>query len=149
MDPIYQLPITITAEAIDENGHVNNVEYIRWFQAAAVHHANAVGCAQKTEAYGATWVVRSHHIEYLKPAFLGDALTVLTWVSTLRRARSLRKYKIVRKSDNSLIAHGSTDWVFVDLGSGRPREIPTDVVSCFVVVSLDEEATAIPSLAAH
>ena len=38
---------------------------------------------------GTGWVVRSHYIEYLRPAFLGEELSLLTWVDDVkRRARA-------------------------------------------------------------
>src|SRR3954465_5338046 len=83
--------------AIDANGHANNVEFVRWMQEAAVAHAEAAGgTAAAMAALGAAWVVRSHRIEYLRPAFAGDRLAVVTWVADFRRAFSLRKYEFVR-----------------------------------------------------
>ena len=86
-------------DAIDANGHANNVEYLRWMQDAAIGHADASGGADATRRIGASWVVRRHHIEYLQSAFAGDLLLVLTWVSNLRKASSLRKYLVLREID--------------------------------------------------
>jgi acyl-CoA thioester hydrolase len=91
------------------------------------------------EAAGAAWVVRSHKIEYLKPAFAGDEVAALTWVANFRRVRSLRRYKFLRKRDNTLLARGESDWVFVDARSGRLRTIPQEVMEAFPLVSVDEE----------
>ncbi|HSU68821.1 MAG TPA: acyl-CoA thioesterase [Tepidisphaeraceae bacterium] len=121
---IHRHPIEVPANAIDANGHVNNVEFVRWMQEAAVAHADAVGCTAATLAAGATWVVRSHRIEYLKAGFLGDRIEVRTWVENFRRAFSLRKYEFVRPSDNAVLARGETDWVYVETATGRPRSIP-------------------------
>jgi acyl-CoA thioester hydrolase len=103
---------------------VNNVVYVQWMQDVAVRHADAAGCTRATEALGATWVARSHKIEYLRPAFTGDRITARTWVADFRRVRSLRRYEFVRTSDEAVLAKGETDWVFVDTQSGRPRAIP-------------------------
>jgi len=64
------------------NGHANNVEFVRWMQDAAAAHADAAGCTAATLAAGATWVVRSHRIEYRRPALAGERLRVVTWVET-------------------------------------------------------------------
>lgn len=117
--------------AIDANGHVNNVEFVRWMQEAAVAHADAVGCTAATKEAGATWVVRSHRIEYLRPAYLNDIIEVRTFVDNLRRAFSLRKYEFVRPSDGVTLARGETDWVFIDAATGRPRSIPEQIVAMF------------------
>ena len=128
---VYELEVT--ASAIDANGHANNVEYLRWMQEAATSHAAAVGCTAATRAAGATWVVRSHHIEYLRPAFAGDVVEVRTWVADFRRAFSLRKYEFVRCGDRTVLARGETDWIFVDVSSGRPRSVPQQIQALFEV----------------
>ena len=127
MNPIYQFDIPVTADVVDRNGHVNNVAYIQWLQDAAVGHARASGCMAATTAAGASWVVRTHHIEYFAPAFAGDTLTMLTWVVNFKRVRSLRKYKLVRAADQTVVARAETDWVFVNAKTGRPMTIPDDV----------------------
>jgi len=139
MQQIYRYELTVPPEAEDQNGHVNNVEYLRWMQDAAMKHSEAVGCTRATNALGATWVIRTHKIEYLKPAFAGDQIAVITWVSNLRRVQSLRKYKIVRPADRVLLAEGETDWVFVDAQKGTLRSIPKEVKAAFQTLPEDQE----------
>ncbi len=139
MDPIYQFDFTVPAEAVDGNGHVNNVAYIQWMQDAAVRHAGATGCIRATTALGATWVVRSHHIEYLTPAFAGDVLRLFTWVANFHKVRSLRKYQLIRLADETVIARAETDWVFVDAKSGRPVAIPEDIKQTLQVAGKEME----------
>lgn len=136
---IYRHDIEVPPSAIDDNGHVNNVQYVQWMQDAAVQHSNASGCTQATFALGATWVVRSHKIENLSPAFLKDHIVVLTWVSNFRKVRSLRKYRFFRASDGSILANGETDWVLVNSTSGRPIAIPADLASVFELITEQDE----------
>lgn len=136
-ETVHKYTFVIPATAIDANRHVNNVEYVRWMQEAAISHADAAGCSAATRAAGASWVVRSHHVEYLRPLFAGETITVHTWVSTLRKSSSLRKYLFQR--DEQLIARGETLWVFVDASSGRPLAIPSTVSSAFVLVPPEKE----------
>ena len=69
IDPIYRHKITVSPQALDQNGHVNNVQYVRWMQEIAIAHYEQIGGLSPTQAHGATWVVRSHHVEYFHPAF--------------------------------------------------------------------------------
>lgn len=131
MTHTHVLEIEVAPSAIDGNGHVNNVEYVRWMQDAATSHADASGCTALTRASGATWVVRTHHVDYRRPAFAGDRIDVRTWVADFRRVFSLRKYEFVRRGDGVVLARGETDWVFVDAGSGRPRSIPEAIQAVF------------------
>jgi acyl-CoA thioester hydrolase len=131
---LYIHEITVGPAAIDANGHANNIEFVRWMQEAAVAHADAAGCTAATRDAGATWVVRSHQIEYQRPAFAGDLLQVRTWVMDFRRAFSRRQYEFVRASDQQVLARGQTDWVFVDVNSGKPRSVPPEIVGMFTLL---------------
>ena len=121
-------------EAVDTNGHVNNVVYVQWMQDVAVRHFRSVGGDEALRAAGAIWVVRSHHVEYLAPAFAGDRLRVETWVVNWQRVRSLRRYRFSRVLDGRLLARGETDWVLVNAQTGRPCTIPGDLRSLFTLL---------------
>jgi len=75
--------------------------------------------------------VRSHRVEYFLPAYEGEEVEVRTWVENIQRVRSLRKYEFVRKADGKTLVKGETDWVFVDVKSGRPLAIPREVAEVF------------------
>jgi acyl-CoA thioester hydrolase len=128
---VFTYELDVSGSAIDENGHVNNVEYVHWMQLAAEAHADMAGCTAATRVDGATWFVRSHHIEYLKPANLGDHIRVRTWVADFRRVASLRKYEMYR--GEVLVARGETDWIYVDTSTGRPKAIPQEIADLFQI----------------
>ena len=130
ISPTYSKIITIPKSAIDENGHVNNVAYVQWMQDIAVEHYASIGGIQ-AQGPDATWVVRSHGIEYFLSAFVGEEIEIRTWVENIQRVRSLRKYEFVRLSDGKTLVKGETDWVFVDVHSGRPLAIPQEVIDVF------------------
>ena len=123
----------VSAEEIDELGHAGNVEFVKWLQHAAVDHSTALGWpGSRYRELGAGWVVRSHRITYLKPAYEGDRLEVRTWVAGMRTASSLRKYEI-RKEDGTRIAVAETDWAFIDYAAERPLRIPPEVRAIFTI----------------
>ena len=127
----YEYEFDVPAAAIDENGHVNNVEYVRWMQDAATRHFTSAGGNEIIRAARATWVVRTHHVKYLRPAAAGDRVRVRTWVEGLRGVMSTRKYEFRRLADDTVLARGETEWVLVDAQTGRPRRIPAEVASLF------------------
>jgi len=129
--PTYSKTIAVPETVIDENGRVNNVAYVQWMQDIAVEHYSSIGGASPMQKIGATWVARSHLIEYLMPAFAGEEIEIRTWIESVRRVRSLRKYEFVRKSDGKVLVKGETDWVFVDAQTGSPRAIPNEVIEIF------------------
>ena len=95
-----------------------------------MEHYSSLGGVE-AQGQAATWVVREHRIEYLLPAFEGEEIQAKTWVENFRRVRSLRKYEFVRRMDGKVLVKGKTDWVFVDLKTGRPLPIPENVSRVF------------------
>jgi acyl-CoA thioester hydrolase len=134
MESVHEYLHTVTAEDIDELGHAGNYHYIRWMQHAAVSHSAALGWpSDRYRNLGAGWVVRSHQVTYLKPAFEGDAMVIRTWVANMKSATSLRRYEIYR-SDGDLLARAETDWAFINYSKQRPVRIPGEVAECFPVI---------------
>jgi len=131
ISPVYSKTIAVPETVIDENERVNNVAYVQWMQDIAIEHYSSIGGIAPTQHIGATWVARSHLIEYLMPAFAGEEIEIRTWIESVRRVRSLRKYEFVRKSDGKVLVKGETDWVFVDAQTGSPRAIPNEVIEIF------------------
>ena len=131
--PIYSFTLVVPSSAIDEYGHVNNVIYVQWMQDAATRHPQAIPEFKQPENTG--WFAREHRIEYLSPAFEGDEIEVRTWIADMKRVRAQRKYEFTRKADNKVIARGETQWIFVELSSGRPIPIPEDLAVLFPIIN--------------
>lgn len=140
MPKIYHHKFIVPEDAIDGNSHVNNVAYVQWMQDVAILHSSAQGgTPEKYEALGASWVVRTHHIEYLAPAFAGDEIEALTWVADMRRVSSLRKYQFRRASDHTLLARAETRWVYVERETGHSIRIHEEIINAFELVSEEDE----------
>lgn len=140
MPRIYIHPLTVTEDVIDVQRHVNNLTYLRWMQDVAIQHSTAQGWSmERYVSSGTGWVVRSHYIEYLQPAFLGEELSLLTWVGDLRRQSSKRRYLFWRPADQRVVARAETVWVFVDLNKGKPVPIPEELRTAFELVPEGED----------
>ncbi|MDA0684565.1 MAG: thioesterase family protein [Bacteroidetes bacterium] len=122
---------TVGRESIDVNGHVNNVEYVRWMQEVAMRHTTNVGADIRTAAAGLIWVVRSHEIEYRLPAHEGDEVRITTWIESVERVSSCRRYDFRRTKDDAVIASGKTKWVCLNRKTGRPAAIPEHLIAMY------------------
>ena len=128
----YRHLVEVRPEDIDELGHAGNLVYLRWVLEAALAHSTAVGLDQAAYlARREVWVVRSHEIRYLRPALVGERLSVETRVASMAAANSIRRTRILRASDSCELCLATTDWAFLDLARGRPRRIPDDIRSRF------------------
>ena len=136
LSAIFQFDRTVQEAEIDELQHVNNLVYLKWAMDAAVAHSTHVGWSpERYRELGSGFIVRSHSIKYKRSAKLGDGITTKTWIYTMERVSSIRKYEIRRKLDNKLLATAETNWVFVDLATQALRSIPAELVEDFAQVN--------------
>lgn len=137
MSIFFDYAYTVSDADIDDLGHAGNFHYVKWMQHAAVAHSTELGWSpERYDQLGAGWVVRSHKITYLIPAFEGDELVIRTWVANLRPAISLRMYE-VRNQHGDLLARAETDWAFINYQRQKPTRIPAAVLESFKVVVAD------------
>lgn len=130
-DP-FLFDVSIGPGDIDAQGHVNNTIYVQWMDRAAF--ANSAACGYDWERYqelGTSFVVRRHEIDYLAPALPGDEVVVATWPTRMRRSTAHRRHQIVRRGDGRTLVRALTQWVYVDVNSGRPARIPTELIEAF------------------
>ena len=129
MAQTYEVPLAVQPEDIDEQGHVNNVVYLRWVQEAAAAHWTARATPEELVRW--MWVVKRHEIDYIAPALPGDVLVARTWLGETRGARFDRFVEILRGTDNQLLAKAKTTWVILDAEAQRVVRVPPEFVSRF------------------
>ncbi|MGH8445170.1 MAG: acyl-CoA thioesterase [Solimonas sp.] len=118
----------IQAGDIDRFGHTNNVVYLSLLERVAWSHSVSLGLDfGDYERIGAGCVARRHELDYLAPTFAGDELWLATWVHENDFRLSMwRRYQIVRASDRRTVLRGQTQWVCVDMKSGKPKRMPAE-----------------------
>lgn len=130
--PIYRHALTVVKDDLDEMNHVNNLRYLKWCLQAAVAHSKHVGwSSRRYHESGYGFVVRAHKIKYRIPAVLNDEVIVRTWIETMEKVSSDRRYHIIRKSDGKRLAEAETTWVYVNLQSLALTKIPLNVRDAF------------------
>jgi acyl-CoA thioester hydrolase len=127
---IFSYSFTVEGESIDFNGHVGNVTYLAWMVEAATRHAAHAGWDMHTcIRHGGTWVAKNHCIDYLRPAFAGDTLTMRTWLEEIGKIKAIRRYEILK--EGRLLAKGRSEWIYVDAENFRPIRIPEKMAEEF------------------
>ena len=127
----YEIAVPVRQEDIDENGHVNNVTYLRWVQDAAVAHWRSL--APEADQAKLFWVVLRHEIDYRQPAHLTDEIVARTWVGGASRVRFERHTEIVCARDRAVLAAARTVWCPIDVQTGRPAAVSAEVRAIFSV----------------
>jgi acyl-CoA thioester hydrolase len=83
----------------------------------------------------------------LQPAYPNDRVIVRTWVATMGKVQSTRRYQMIRSQSTPpdqdspsnprdvvlVVAH--TDWAYIDFVTRTPKRIPRDMASCFRIVA--------------
>jgi acyl-CoA thioester hydrolase len=124
----------VEAGDIDEQGHVNNVAYVRWVQDAAVAHWQNAATAEMQTKF--TWMMLRHEIDYKKQAFAGEEITATTWVNEWSAVTCERFVEITRGAD--LLAKSRTVWCMLDRRTTKPARISAELKELF---SLDQKNT--------
>lgn len=101
-------------------------------QAADAHSSSLGFTVHKFLEDNACFVVRRHEVDYLAPAYLGEELIVDTWITDMKEKKSTRVYNIKRKKDDRVLIRAQTLWVYIDLATGKPIEIPEKIVTPFL-----------------
>ncbi|MGE3670052.1 MAG: acyl-CoA thioesterase [Polyangiaceae bacterium] len=123
----------VPPEAIDELGHVSNLEWVRWVSRIATAHSESVGLGFSAyQQLGLLWVVRRHEIDYLAEALEGQQLEVTTWIADVRGAtsrRSTRFHRIADDGSQQLLVSAETTWAMIDINRRRPTRVPRHLLS--------------------
>ena len=113
---------------IDELGHVNNVAYLQWIQDVAVAHWNDAAADEQKEK--CIWFAIRHEIDYKKPAFENEDVTVTTWVGKWT-AVTCERFTEIRRG-NDLLVNGRTVWCMIDRKTKKPVKIDANLRSRFI-----------------
>lgn len=131
---IFEYRHIVREDEIDELGHVNNLYYLHWTQAAATAHSDSLGWpANRYLALQSGWVVRTHEIEYLLPAIAGEEILVQTWVADMKKVSSLRRFLILRAADQARLAVAATNFAYIDYRTARLSWVPAEVAQAYPI----------------
>lgn len=122
MSLIYEKQIVVTEEHIDQNNHVNNVQYVKWVEEIATEHWDFV--KHKTKNPDDIWMLLDHHIQYKKQVYLGEILTIKTYPKTPGGIRQPRKVEFY--CNDQLVVDSLTLWVFIDKETQRIIRLESD-----------------------
>jgi YbgC/YbaW family acyl-CoA thioester hydrolase len=115
----------------DAYGHLNHVDYFHFMQHIAHTACKAIGWSrQRFMDLDMLWVVRTSNVEFRKPLLFGSAVTLQTWVATVRQSRSIRRYRFLNEQ-GEVAAEAMSEWILLDRKSGMPTRIGQDFITDF------------------
>ena len=126
---VFRLTFEPTPADIDENGHVNNVVYLRWAQDMGTAHWRSLAPpdAQATWA----WIALRHEIDYRAELKLGETALGRTWVAATSNGPRFDRFIRLDHPDGAMCAQVATTWVLIEQSTGRPRRVPEWITAMF------------------
>ncbi len=131
----FETDITVRPSDIDANGHVHQSVYLDYLLFARVDQMERCYGMSVQEFFdrGLSWAARTIRIEYLKPVFFGETVTVRTWVEEIGKKSVTVGFQILKKKTGELSAEGCAVYVLIDARSGKPADIPEDVRAMYSI----------------
>lgn len=124
-----KMPVTMKVRNyhIDSYGHVNNAQYLIMLEEARTQFLEQVGCTlEDFYREGIFIFVNDIHIQFKKPAVLGDHLEICVWLSRLNRAKVIFRQEIRKAGSGELLATADVSCGFVR--NNRVIPIPQEFI---------------------
>ena len=126
---IFEQSFLVEKRHLDEQNHVNNVQYVQWVQDIAKAHWEARASQRQNLQY--FWVVIKHEINYKKQAFLGNEILIQTYVSETSHVKSIRYVIIKNAETKKVLVEAKTTWALMDQEKKRPTKISEELKRIF------------------
>ena len=125
--PRIQTEVQVMFFDTDAGAVVHNIAYLRFIEVARTLLAEKLGMRLATMADEKKFpVVVRTEIDYRRSAKLGDKLVIEGWLDQLERVRFWCAFRIVRPSDDTLIATCRQMLALVEMPSAKLLRLPDD-----------------------
>ena len=117
-------------EDTDSGGVVYYANYLKFLERARTEALFSIGYSNNKiqQNFNSLIIVKSCNIEYKKPAYLEDELTVRSFVKSITKTSFFMNQIITR--NNEVIVEAQIHLVFVNK-DGKPKKIPEQIYSKF------------------
>ena len=117
-------------EDTDSGGVVYYANYLKFLERARTEALFSIGYSNNKiqQDFNSLIIVKSCNIEYKKPAYLEDELTIRSFVKTITKTSFFMNQIITR--NNEVIVEAQIHLVFVNK-DGKPQKIPEQIYSKF------------------
>lgn len=124
---MYSFKSRVRFSEVDGDLNITLPSIINYFQDCSTFHSESIGHgveAMKKE--GLAWILSSWQIIVNRYPRLYEEITVSTWAYGWKSFFGFRNYKM-EDSEGNLIAYANTNWIYMNIRTGRPVRIPREV----------------------
>ena len=126
---VFTLDFVPTPADIDENGHVNNVVYLRWAQDMGVAHWRSLAPPEEQARWA--WIALRHEIDYRRALMPGETGHGRTWVAETAQGPRFDRFHRIDAADGAMCAQVRSAWCLIEQATGRPRRVPDWMIALF------------------
>lgn len=124
------MEIEVYYEDTDCGGVVYYANYLRYFERARTRYLTDKNISLADyQQKGIVFTVVTAAVDYRAPAVYGDTLIVETKIDSVKNSSFTFHYVVKRKSDDCLIATGSTRMACISSDKKKPIRIPAEIRS--------------------
>lgn len=133
----FETALQVRPDDIDLNRHVHMSRFQDYVLAA--RYDQMARCyrmsMEEFMAAGFGWFVKTAHLDYKRPLFLGDSITVRTWVEEIGGTNVTVRFEIHRQTAGrlKLSCDGWFDYTMVSLATGRAETIPDWILAKYSI----------------
>ena len=122
--------LKIYYEDTDSGGIVYYANYLKFLERARTEALFSIGYSNNKiqQDFNSLIIVKSCNIEYKKPAYLEDELTIRSFVKSITKTSFFMNQIITR--NNEVVVEAQIHLVFVNK-DGKPKKIPEQIYSKF------------------
>ncbi|WP_433960689.1 tol-pal system-associated acyl-CoA thioesterase [Bradyrhizobium guangdongense] len=124
------MQVRVYYEDTDFSGIVYHANYLRFMERGRTNHLRLMGAEQHalfeqaaTETPGFAFVVRSMHLDFMKPARMDDVLDIVTWPVAVKGASIMLNQEVRRGED--VLVKAEVRVAFIS--GGRAQPIPKTI----------------------
>lgn len=141
MDKYPESKTVIRFQDCDAFGHLNNASFIDYFINAREDHLRdyyAFDLYKHAQQSNHNWYIRRHEIAYLRPAGLGETVTIRTSLIDLTKRTLTVEGIMLDETGKKLKALQWTTFNYVDLKDGRSAVHPGDLNTLLSSILLED-----------
>ena len=127
--------LQVRPDDIDMNQHVHSSRYLDYVLAARfdqMEHCYKMSMQMFMER-GLGWVIKTSHIEFIRPLQLGDHFSVTTCISKIFDRGVNVEFEMNRKDTGKLCSKGYLECYLINTQSGRATPIPDDMKTFYEI----------------
>jgi acyl-CoA thioester hydrolase len=121
-----KLKLRIDWSEMDLFGHVNNVSFFKYMQAARVNYWEVLGLSDMYQKTKTGPILASSHCDFKRPLFYPGNIIVQSGVESIGETSFIILHQILNEK-NEIVAAGKDVVVLFDFNTNRKMDIPDSI----------------------